>query len=257
MMVVDYLKYQLNALDAYSLHSPFVFDFFNQVLLQSNRNKHSDIIELQRKKWLNNLDSIEVADFGAGSKGKIKSTRKVSDIARNSLVKPKYGRMLYQIAKHYDCKNILELGTSLGIGSAYLALSNPLCHITTIEGCPNTAALAQETFKQLNLTNVELIVGQFDDVIPQIINQKNYFDLIFIDGNHRSPAMLKYFELLLPQISEQSIVIFDDIHWNADMKQGWENIKLHPHVTLSINVFQMGIVFFHSQRAKQHFTLKY
>lgn len=257
MLVLDYLKYQLNARDAFSIHSPFVFEFYNKVLLQSNGNKQLEMIELQRKKFLNNHSAIEVSDFGAGTQGKIVPVRRISEIARRALIKPKYGRLLYQIAKFYECKNMLELGTSLGIGSAYLASSNPNHQVTTIEGCKNTADLASETFKNLNLNNLNLLVGRFDDLLPQLLKNNQTYDLVYIDGNHRSEAMQHYFTLLLPHLSEKSMVVFDDIYWNADMKQGWENIKQHPRVSLSIDVFQMGIVFFHTERAKQHFTLKY
>lgn len=257
MLVFDYLKYQFNARDAFSLHSPFVFEFYNQILMQSNRNNQLKLIELQRKHWLCNQAKIEVSDFGAGRKGKILPTRQVSQIAHHSLIKPKYGRMLYHIAKHYQCKNILELGTSLGISSAYLALSNPNHWVTTIEGCKNTADLASETFKNLSLNNLNLLVGRFDDVLPRLLKNNQTYDLVYIDGNHRSEAMQHYFTLLLPHLSEKSMVVFDDIYWNSDMKKGWENIKQHSRVSLSIDVFQMGIVFFHEQRAKQHFKLKY
>jgi predicted O-methyltransferase YrrM len=257
MLVLDYLKYQLNARDAFSIHSPFVFEFYNKVLLQSNGNKQLEMIELQRKKFLNNHSAIEVSDFGAGTQGKIVPVRRISEIARRALIKPKYGRLLYQIAKFYECKNMLELGTSLGIGSAYLASSNPAFQLTTIEGCPNIASIANETIDVLDLKNVKLIVNQFDNILPVLVKNAKQFDLVYIDGNHRSEAMQHYFTLLLPHLSEKSMVVFDDIYWNSDMKQGWENIKQHPSVSLSIDVFQMGIVFFHTERAKQHFTLKY
>ncbi|HEY6976054.1 MAG TPA: class I SAM-dependent methyltransferase, partial [Chitinophagaceae bacterium] len=130
--------------------------------------------------------------------------------------------------------------------------------VVTIEGAKAIAEIAKENFQQLGLSNIELIEGNFDSILIPTVKELPVIDFAFIDGNHRKEPTINYFKEILPKTSEHSIVVLDDIHWSREMEEAWEYIKQHASVTLSIDLFFIGIVFFRTeQKVKQHFTIRF
>jgi len=186
------------------------------------------------------------------------NTRKVCDIARASLKPKRFGQLLFRIVDHYSPANILELGTSLGITTAYMAAANEQSKVVTMEGAATVAAVARKNFAKLGLQNIRLVEGNFDETLAATVQQMGSIDLAFVDGNHRYEPTLRYFRELLPAMHEYSILIFDDIHWSKEMEQAWAEIQRDPAVTLSIDLFFIGLVFFRKeQKVKQHFTIRF
>lgn len=201
---------------------------------------------------------IPITDFGAGSRLNLSQERKVSAIAKSSLKPKKYSQLLFRMVNYFQPSFVLELGTSLGITSSYLASGNNNAKVITMEGSPHVAAIARKNFEWLQLKNISVIEGNFDDTLPKLISSTQTADFVFIDGNHRKEPTIRYFEQLLPKISSNSIFIFDDIHWSKEMEEAWETIKQHNAVTLSIDLFFIGIIFFRKeQKEKQHFTIRF
>jgi len=245
-----FISYYLTAANGkgHGIHSPFIYQFVRNVLNDKYNNAG---IEAVRKRMLRDDTVIEVEDKGAGSAVSKTNKRKISEIARAALKPPKYAQLLYRIAKYYQPKQILELGTSLGITTAYLAQTAP---VITIEGSKNIAAKAQENFDSLGLKNIHLINADFDDALQQL----PLIDLAFIDGNHRKEPTLRYFEEILKHSTQQSIFIFDDIHWSAEMEEAWNVIKEHPAVTCTVDLFFIGLVFLRDEfKHPQHFTIRF
>lgn len=199
-----------------------------------------------------------IEDFGAGSRVDSHKQRKVSAIAKAALKPKKFGQLLYRIVKYYQPKTILELGTSLGITTSYLASGNTYAKVITMEGAASVANVARKNFTSLDLKNIELVEGNFDITLPSVIQRKDVIDLAFIDGNHRKEPTLNYFNQLLSKTNEQSILIFDDIHWSEEMEEAWNEIKQHASVTLTIDLFFIGLVFFRKEnKVKQHFEVRF
>lgn len=245
---IKYLRYFFRSKNGkgHGVHSPFVYDFIRSVL----RHKTSEVekqlfakLEDRRNFLLNDKRTIDIIDLGAGS-GKLKSERrKVSEIASSSLKPKKYAQLLFQISKHYRCKNIIELGTSLGVTTTYLASANSDSRVISFEGIPGIAKVAQESFDIAGLKNIELVEGDFDQTLPKFLgNEATLYDLVFIDGNHRKEPTLRYFEWLLPHAGFHTIFIFDDIHWSREMEDAWANLKDHKSVSATIDLFFVGIV---------------
>ncbi|TAL63366.1 MAG: class I SAM-dependent methyltransferase [Bacteroidetes bacterium] len=254
--LIKYLKYWFLAKNGHGIHSPFVFGLYNDVINKKGSYYSFDKIEQLRKKLLASKKKIEVKDLGAGRSGK----RTISKIAEGSAKNRKYCELLFRLAYHFKPTIILELGTSLGISTSYLASANPNTQVITIEGCPNTAAEAKKNFESLGLKNIEPIVGNFDVVLPDVLassRQQGAGNLVFIDGNHRKAPTLNYFKLCLARASNDSIFIFDDIHWSDEMEDAWEEIKAHPNISLTVDLFFLGIVFFRKEQVKENFTLRY
>lgn len=255
--ISDYLKHRLTAKTRHGTHSPFVYKLADEVIYDfSNKSEYKNI-EAQRKKLFNDDSEITVTDLGAGSHLNKNRVKKVSQIAKNALKSPRLAQLIYRLAENTKPKTAIELGTCLGITSAYLAKANPQAQIITIEGCPETAGVAGNNFKDLDLNNIELHVGNFDLLLPDIIAKQPTLDFVYIDGNHRKDATLNYFKWCLPKVTEDSLLIFDDIYWSKGMKEAWNEIKNHPDVTVTVDLFWIGLVYFKKGQAKEHFKLKF
>lgn len=242
----------------HGIHSPFLFDFVGQVL--GNRvgdRDHLKKIRQFRKNLLKTDECVQVEDFGAGSSVIAGNQRKLSQIVRISSSSAKYGRLLYHMAMHYKPEVIVELGSCLGLGTMYLASGNPCSRVYTIEGSAVLQRKASENYAQLGFTNIVSKLGKFDVVLPEILNETGKFDLAFVDGNHIKEATIRYFNQLLPYARSGSAIIFDDIRWSEDMENAWFEICRNENVKLSLDLFNLGIVFFNPKLIKQHFELFY
>lgn len=242
----------------HGVHSPFVFDFIKNVLNDKRQFYAYESVEGIRKQMITDDSVLTIKDYGAGSIVSKTDQRKVSSIARTSLKPAKYGQLLFRIANYYKSNNIVELGTSLGVTTAYLASANTNGKVITMEGADQVAKLARKNFEQLGLNNIELIEGNFDTTLDGALQNLPSVDLAFVDGNHRKQPTLNYFYQLLEKVNESSIFIFDDIHWSKTMEEAWHEISHHSSVTLSIDLFFIGLVFFRpEQKKQQHFTIRF
>jgi len=257
--VKSFIKYQLKAKYAkgYGLHSPFVFTLVRDVMYSKySYYAFSQIVQL-RKQLAGSKEVLDIVDYGAGSRKLGLSQRRVSSLVRQSSIRPKYGELLYRLIDYFKPGSILELGTSIGVSTAYLALNDTQRQVITIEGCEAAAKVARKNLDQLGCVNVQQITGQFVDVLPKIVAEQERMDLVFFDGHHQKQATLNYFNMCLSKVSNSSIFIFDDIHWSKGMEEAWEIICAHPKVSVSMDLFQLGIVFFRKECQKQHFIVRY
>ncbi len=253
--VKSYVRFLLNSKNKHGVHSPFVFDFLTLGLEADLPGEHLKTLENFRKDLLENDTVIRVRDFGAGSRVFKGPERPVCKIAKTAGISEKRAKLLFKTVRHFQPNRILELGTSLGLATTAMSLGAPRSNIDTLEGCPETAKVAKTGFVKHGLKNIELHVGEFEELLPDLL-EKNRYDLIFFDGNHQREATLNYFELCLQNATENSLFIFDDIHWSRDMETAWDQIKTHPEVTLTIDTYHWGLVFFRNDREKEHFTLR-
>lgn len=257
-LALKYLRYYFTASNGkgHRIHSPFVFNLIIKVLNDKTGYEDYLVIEEKRKKLLSNASVIEVEDFGAGSAKGLAKQRSIEQIASSSLKPKKYAQLLNRMVRYFDSKQILELGTSLGITTSYLAKANVGAQVTTLEGSKAIAEVANNVFKELELQNIHFITGNFDDTLPSVISKT--FDFIFIDGNHRKEPTLRYFHQLLQSVQPSTVMVFDDIHWSRDMEEAWEEVKQHPSVTLTVDLFFIGLVFFRKeQKEKEHFVIRF
>ncbi len=238
------------------MHSPFVFDLIETVLRDKiNYPEYADR-NWQRKRLLGDQTYILLSDLGAGSK-KPAAGKRVCDIARTSVQPKKYQELLFRLIRKYQPKTILELGTSLGLTTNYLADALPEeGKLYTLEGDPNILAFASEEILARD-KNIVTISGNFDDTLPELLQKLGKIDMIYIDGNHTYEATVRYFKLVLPYLSEKAIVVFDDIYWSEGMLQAWNEVIAHEGTQLSLDLFKLGIVFVEKAKVKQHFILRY
>ena len=247
-----YLRYRSKSVSKHGVHSPFVFDLVTQTLPTDKTDFSAFSAEKWREECLSNYSSIDVKDFGTGKSG----PRTISSIAKRAAKSPKEGRLLYRLVKRFEPKTILELGTSLGISAQYMREGSLNAKLITIEGCPETARIAQEGFKK-HKEEVDVRTGNFADVLPGVLEELKSVDLVYIDGNHRRKPTLDYFELIRKYAHNETVFIFDDIHWSLEMEEAWKTISADPDVHVSLDVFHFGLVFLRKQQVKEHFVLRW
>ncbi len=255
-----YLQYWFKSANknGHGIHSPFVYELIERVLTDDRTFYIFPLIEDARNRLYLDDDVLNIIDFGAGSKVNDSNKRAVSDIAKSALKSPKFGQLLFRLVNHFNANSILELGTSLGITTSYLAAANPHAKLVTLEGAPEIALKAKQHFQHIGLHNIEQVVGNFDHTLTSVLQEMKSLDFVFIDGNHRLEPTLRYFNQMKPYLHEHSILIFDDIHWSKEMEQAWLKIQQDDQVTLTIDLFFIGLVFFRKeQKEKQHFIVQF
>jgi predicted O-methyltransferase YrrM len=255
--LLAYLRFWWRSGNAHGLHSPFVFGLYTAVVRHTGFFAAYERVEARRQQLLASDASISVTDLGAGSHTGAGQQRRVADIAATAAKPAKLAQLLFRLANYFRPRTIIELGTSLGLTTAYLAAADSRSQVISFEGCPNVAAVARETLASLKLANADIVEGNLDDTLaPTLAQLPGPLDFAFFDGNHRYEPTLRYFEQCLPYRTEESVFVFDDIHWSADMERAWETIKAHPEVKLTVDLFFIGLVFFRKNQPKQHFWLR-
>jgi predicted O-methyltransferase YrrM len=240
------------------MHSPFVFEFITKVLNDQTVFPEYEKVESLRTQLLDDHTVLEIEDFGAGSSVTKKHRRSISSIAKNAAKPKKFGQLLFRMVKYYQPATVLELGTSLGITTSYLSLATPGARLITMEGSKEIAAVAKRNFRNLEIRNLEITEGNFDNTLSPVVRGLSTVDFAFIDGNHRQKPTEKYFQDILPKTNNDSILVFDDIYWSSEMEAAWETIKNNPAITCSIDLFFIGVVFFRKEfKERQHFIIRF
>ena len=258
-LLSKYINYWWNGSNnkGHGVHSPFVFDFITKVLNDKTDYPVYDKIELLREELKNDRRVLNIKDFGAGSRVDSSKQRKVSAIANSALKPKKFGQLLFRMVRYFEPAVILELGTSLGVTTSYLAAGNSKANVITMEGASEVAAVAKKNFGHAGLKNIRIVEGNFDETLPSVLQNLDKIDFAFIDGNHRKLPTLEYFNQLKKKIHSGSVLIFDDIHWSKEMEEAWSQLINDATVTLSIDLFFIGILFFKDDfLEKQHFSIR-
>ncbi len=258
-LAVKYLHYYITASNGkgHGIHSPFLFRFITDILNDKNNYPEYEIVEQLRTELKQDKSIITVQDFGAGSVTDKSTQRSVASIANNAAKPKKFGQLLFRMVKSLQPSSILELGASLGITTSYLCLARPDAQVITLEGAKKIAAAARKNLRKLNISNYSLLEGNFDDTLSPAIAQLSSLDFAFIDGNHREEPTVRYFQHLLPHTHNDTVLVFDDIHWSREMEAAWAFIKKHPSVRCTVDLFFVGIVFFRKEFfEKQDFIIR-
>ncbi len=255
-MYSDFLKYICRARNHHGIHSPFVYELYNDIVRDSSKPDCHAAVEAVRKELKKDHSTINITDFGSGSLINSSRSRKISDIVRSASKSPRWGRLLYKLIRRFGYRNIIDLGTSFGLTTAYEAMAASEGTVTSFEGCPETASVARCNFEQLGISNVHLVTGNIDETLPALLAETGGVDMVFFDANHRYEPTMRYFRWCLANKHENSCFVFDDIYLTAGMKKAWQEIKDHEEVSVTLDFFFVGVVFFRSRQAKEHFTLR-
>lgn len=234
----DYLKHRFTANTRHGTHSPFVYALADKVIYDFKPFDSYERIEEHRRKL-------------AGDSTKNK------ELAGKALKSKRLDRLIFRITQQLQPENIIEIGTNIGVTTGYLAMASPESNIFTLTDNPETARIAYQNFQKLELKNVEIRVGYVDELFPELLGEMSSVELVCINEKHSGKTTIKYFEACLPKVHENSLIIVDGIYWSPEMKDTWAAIKIHPQVTVTVDLFWIGLVYFKTDQAKEHFKLKF
>ena len=239
--IIYFLRFYQRAVTIYDLHSPLLAKYL--LPLFYGKKQKLVAVETRRKSLLKDKRQLRKTEFGAGSSFHKGKRLFVHKMAASSPVSSKEGIWLALLANQPGTKTILELGTHFGLSTSYLASLNKKVQVYTIEGCPETAAIAAETFTKLNLDDrIHQQIGSFDELLPYFLPQCPPIDLLFIDGNHRGKSLFHYLNICSPYLSANGIIILSDIYWSEDMGQTWVNIYQKNTRFHAIDLFHFGLL---------------
>ncbi|MBK9338722.1 MAG: class I SAM-dependent methyltransferase [Lewinellaceae bacterium] len=254
-----FLRFYLAAQTRYQVHSPFVFDFVNFVLEDQRWYYAFEDIEALRREMRRSPVVLDMADHGAATLGTAPVLRQVPvrQLARTVASSPAQGRLLFRLAQWMRPERILELGTSVGIGTMYLASAAPNARFITLEGSEACAHVARTNLGILDLHHrTEVVGGAFQDTLLPALQQLGRVDMVFFDGHHTEASTGNYLEQCLAFSHERTVLVFDDVYWSPGMTAAWEKVKQHPKVTCTVDIFDLAVAFLNPDLgAKQHFRL--
>jgi predicted O-methyltransferase YrrM len=252
---ISYVKYWFKAQNAHGLHSPFVFRVYTEVIATDTWFYAFEELEDQRQYLIKNQQVIQQLDFGAGGSGKEKQTT-ISLLARTSLLPPNYAQILFRLVNHLQPNHIVELGTSLGLTTAYLAMAHPSAKVATLEGAPALASFSAQFFVEKKLSQIQVITGHIDETLPQFLAQSAPIDFVLLDANHTFDATLRYVDWMLPKLSAGACLVVDDIYWSKGMTEAWQTLIVRSEFSTSIDLYRFGLLFYKRDQQKQHFILR-
>jgi len=252
--IIQYLKFLITSTNHHGVHSPFVYSLVTKCFYDKSNYPTYKELSSYRKALFSNRQKISIIDLGAGSRRSNAKQRSVMEIAKTSGTTLKRAKLLFRLINYFKPKMVLELGTSLGIATQAMALGNKVSIITTVEGCKTIQSFAEQQINAFDIHNVIFKNENFEDYLSSLKNEN--WDLIFFDGNHQEDATLRYFENLLNFAHTDSVFIFDDIYWSKGMTNAWNTIKQHPKVTVTIDTFFWGLVFFKKELTKENFKIR-
>lgn len=242
------------------IHSPYLFQLVRFVLRDENSYYCFADIERRRELLLACEDTLDVVDYGsAGSKEGTHVKRRVCDIAKTHLESARVGQVLFRILNFMGEEQkrpleILELGTSLGVTTAYLASADSRNRVVTMEGSEAVLKVAQGVWRALRLENIEWQVGNIDDTLYKYARER--VDFAYVDANHTYEATMRYTDYLLDRMAEKGIIAIDDIHYSEEMERAWKELKQDPRVTTTMDVYHMGLIFVDPHYLKRHYKIR-
>jgi predicted O-methyltransferase YrrM len=253
-----YLKYRLKAQSSHGAHSPFIYKLIETLIDDKNCTfAEFEQLDVVRKRLLKDTQTLTIEDLGAGSSILKSRTRKVSDIAKHSISQKRFSEFYFKLINYFNHQIVIELGTSLGLNTVYLARSGKQTKVYSIEGSKALHDYAKQIITNYPTNNVELLYGSFDREFEPLLKKLKHIDFLLVDGNHTYQATLRYFKNALPYIHENTLIVFDDIYWSEGMTKAWEEIKAHPQVSVTLDFYYCGLVFFKSGFAEPiHFSAK-
>lgn len=256
LRLLRFLQFYRHAITRYQLHAPEAYAIATAMLNDTRWYYSFRDIERIRKALLRSKMRYTRTDYGSGGVKKRQYTVRLADVARRSASSPRKGQQLFKLVQLLRPKTILELGTSIGIGTMYLASSMRSGTTLSLEGCPETAAIARRNLSLLGVSRTEVLDGPFEVNLAPVLEAIQTLDFIYFDGNHRLEPTLHYLETCLPYCTDHAVLVFDDIYWSEEMHTAWEKIKLHPRVRMTLDFYDFGVVSLNPTiRTQQHWKV--
>ncbi|MAG91692.1 methyltransferase [Candidatus Woesearchaeota archaeon] len=140
-----------------------------------------------------------------------------------SNIPPDTGQFFHMLVLISKAKHILEVGTSNGYSTIWLAeaVKQNNGKVTTIEISEHKMKMALENFKRARLDNINLIHG---DALKEIQKLDEKFDFLFLDAIKKD--YINYFKLAYPKLTENAVIVADNaIIFAEKMKEYLDHVR--------------------------------
>jgi predicted O-methyltransferase YrrM len=244
----------LKSSNQHGIHSPFVYDLITKCFYDKTPFSAYHNLKALRNKLIYNQDLVKIKHYSEASKVFQSNHQKISTIVKCEGSSYKKQKQLYRITNYFKPKNVLELGTSVGLGSAAMAIASNNSIIKTVEVNKNISDIAKKVFKSYQLKNIQIDTSSFKDFFKKS-NYEN-LDLVYLDGTCDKESTIENFNSLLKHSHNESVFIINNIYWSKEMTEAWNIIKKQKEITVSIDTFYWGFLFFRKEQPKQHFTIR-
>ena len=249
------------------IHSPYLFELVRFILRDRNAYYCFADIERRREYLKSCEDELDVLDFGSqGSKEGKHVRRRISEIAKTHLERPEVGQLLFRLVNWLGTRekrplSIVELGTSLGITTAYLASADSRNSVLTFEGSGEVLNVAKGVWRMLKLENIQWIVGNIDHTLLDSDHSlyngaPARVDVAYVDANHTYEATIRYADFLLSRLNTKGVLAIDDIHYSEEMERAWAELKNDQRVTTSMDLYHIGLLFVDPHYLKRHYIIR-
>ncbi len=257
--IFRYIKYLLKAgkRNGHGIHSPFVYDMVTRAVYSKTPKEIEHRLKIYRQHQLCDQTKIQVADYGSGSMYFRSNIRRVSQLVKVTATPPRYASLLWRMVNYFKPATVIELGTATGLTTLYLASHDFQPKVYTIEGAENLHKIAVELFKKISLNNITAVCGEFSAVLPQILANAQPPLLVYIDGNHAYEPTMSYFNQIMEYRHQQLVITIADIHLSQEMEKAWQEICSHSDSTITIDIFEMGLVIINTHCTKQHYIIAF
>ena len=253
--IVSFFCFIIKSKNEHGVHSPFVFDLITSCFYKKKDKNDLTIFSDYKKQLSKNTLLLEILSFNFMSRLLLSHKSKRSRFFKNSEISNKRARLLIHLIQYLKPKNILEIGTGFGINTVVLSSAQRNSKITTLEENEQVVKAIKEMFEKNTVKNVKFLTGNFDITLPRVFNNNTY-DFIHFKGSCANKIILKHFESSLLSIDNNSVFLFENIHSNKESEKVWNYIKKHKKVTVTIDTFLWGFVFFRKEQEKEHFIIK-
>ena len=218
----------------FGVHSPFVFNLITKVIEEKCSYYSFYDIELLRKQLLFREGEINYPD--RQNKGKRKT-------------------LLFRLTNYFKSKNILQIGTTMGLSTLYLTSYATGLKCIALENVPEFATTARQAFAKEGRNPVDLRIGNYKDLLPQALNDINSLDFVFFNTLYEQHNNLWLFNECMKYAHNDTVFVFEGIKASRKMRELWEEICACPEVTVTLDLYSLGIVLFNKKLHKRDYIV--
>ena len=225
----------------FGVHSPFVYDLITNVIEETCEFYAYRDISLVRLQLLQNEQFIQY--------GKKQLT--VKKALKRYGISTKEGKFLFRLANHYKPHTMLSVGSSMGLAPLYLARYDSTVQCITLECVQDIAEIATQVLSKEKNPALSIKTGTYRALLPESIVQLQQIDCVYVDKNVGVNDWDTIFEQCEPFIHNATFFVLAGIRSSTEKQSYWTQFRQHPSITVAIDLYDLGLLFFQSKLHKQ------
>ncbi|MDD2435944.1 MAG: SAM-dependent methyltransferase [Massilibacteroides sp.] len=218
----------------HGVHSPFVFNFITKVIDERAAYYCLKDIELTRKKFFYENEPFHKWE-----------------------IRPKYGALLMRISNYLKPQNLLLIGSDLSFSALYSSSYASTTRCVVLEEKTEIAAFSRSVIEKHRAKNILLKEGVYQKTVSEVLEHTDKLDFVYFGYPNDSALDIPVFECILPHLHEHSVLILRGIRKTKDRKEFWNRLCARPEVSVTIDVYELGIAFFNHKIHKKNYIVSF